>query len=68
MDEADDSFPAGWVDPPIETGRYVIKRHNGTTLPVTYDRALQIEMDGDRGYITGSAHTHPGRFHVCFPD
>ena len=55
-----------WSVPLTETYRYV--RHDGTEWLFEFDRALWVEMDGERGYIAGNAHTHRGHFHVCFPD
>jgi hypothetical protein len=69
MDEADDALPAEgavWSLPLTETYRHV--RPDGTEMLFNFDRALWVELDGDRGYICGNAHTHPGRFRVCFPD
>ncbi len=68
MDERDDTPPAGWADAPIVLERFVVQRGDGTDLPVRFDRALWVETGGERGYIVGNAHTHRGRFHVCFPD
>jgi hypothetical protein len=69
MDDRDDTPSAEseiWSLPVTETYRYV--RHDGTERTAEFDRALWVEMNGDRGYIEGNAHTHPGRFHVGFPD
>jgi hypothetical protein len=68
MEERDDTLPAGWADAPIEIGRLVLRGSDGTEWPVEFDRALWVEMGGERGYIVGNAHTHRGRFRVCFPD
>jgi hypothetical protein len=53
---------------PIAIGRLVARLGDGTEWPVDFDRALWVEMGGERGYIVGNAHTHRGRFRVCFPD
>ena len=69
MDDRDDSLPTegeGWSLPVTETYRFV--RPDGTEWLFDFDRTLWVELDGDRGYICGNAHTHPGRFHVYFPD
>jgi hypothetical protein len=69
MDERVDTLPAegeGWSLPVAETYRHV--RPDGTEWTVEFDRALWVELYGDRGYICGNAHTHAGRFHVLFPD
>src|SRR5688572_23572836 len=68
MDERDEPPPAGWADVPIAIERLVVQLGNGTEWPVVFDRALGVEMGGERGYIVGNAHTHRGRFDVCFPD
>jgi hypothetical protein len=69
MDDRDGTSSAEgevWSLPVTETYRFV--RPDGTEWAAEFDRALWVELDGDRGYISGNAHTHPGRFHVCFPD
>jgi hypothetical protein len=68
MDKRDDTSPAGWADVPIVTETYRYVRSDGTEWLFEFDRALWVEMDGDRGYIAGNAHTHRARLHVCFPD
>jgi hypothetical protein len=68
MDERDDPLPTGWIDAPVEIERLVGQRDDGTEWSVEFDRALCVEMGGERGYIVGNTHTHRGRFHVCFPD
>lgn len=68
MVERDDTLPAGWADVPIAFERLVVQRGDGTEWSVDFDRALWVEMGGERGYIVGNAHTHRGRFLVCFPD
>lgn len=70
MDDRDDPrpIPTGWADAPIKLGRVVGQRPDGTEWSDEFDLALWVEMDGERGYIVGNAHTHRGRFHVCFPD
>lgn len=32
------------------------------------DTSLRVVVDGQVGYLEGSAHTHPGRMHVYIPD
>src|SRR5262245_4571505 len=51
MDDRDDAPPAGWADLPsaTETSRHV--RPDGTEWLVHFDRALWVEMGGERGYI-----------------
>jgi hypothetical protein len=68
MDDRDVPLPTGWADVPVSTDRRVVKVEDGTEWPIDFDRALWVDMDGERGYLVGSPHTHPGRFRVCFPD
>jgi len=62
MDEQDDTLPTEgvvWSVPETET--------DDTEWLSDVDKALWVELDGERGYICENAHTHPGHFHVCFP-